>query len=781
MKDLIQTVNSALGRRAAGLPISELSSQVGWPSFSALAGKKSLLKTLTQFPSHFRIYNVEGTLVVQQVIPGATSCITTDEVCAWLAGAEGEFSQQRASSPAVHAINREVDLVVRAVTFLRKQWLRRRAVTFAELSTVISPHRKDSEETNCDQFLLSILYRYDVVMGINSVGDNYFITSEDQKVQLSLREEQALRALEAFRTTCMTTEELHKEAIQPFLMCCRKAVPETAAVLPIALLERWLQVERLSLEHEELARMISVSGGPYRVDEETCNIHLVDCIETEKTLDSPDVPFISSPKCPLTAGSISSDHFTFDSQLLRVLRAQHPDGLLHFVRNVVHAVFDVLLPHVSIPSGITFRKLQPRVRWGPLAVTLGSLISFVDAFDGLFFDVVRVASMSGGADTGDDAVFSVSAYQGPLGPHLLYARLIARLFPVDVDFPLGLMAESLSWGRWFAPMFGDLVSFLRSVGRQCRNGHLLARKGAAMTGCHNNSDIRLWELLVMVREAVSQHSLSNDSGGSAEYAILSSEELKNLLPNKMAANQGDRSLSDNKCDWNMVLAAARRFPLFFQLCDVEDDAPHRVRVAMPNAVLTEGTVRFVEEYVCPLLRQHRRATITELDERLGWSRGSFDDHPTGMRVTGYRASDCSLYGVLKRYVEGCQQPHIILVEQTPILPQLHDNIHVMPNDAAYMSPEDMLLEVNGLRPVCVEEGCFQLRPVGRPVSLFELVSEESELQAFPSTDGVMLTAREEKWPVMLTCESDEPDDWVRELSNGTGDILVWCGEGSCDR
>lgn len=771
--ELMQTVKASLVKQPTGIPISELSATVCWPAASAWIGEKSLTEALTQFPAHFNVVNVEGKLVVMHGhLTGPSDNVTAEEVSEWLAAGHSEGLQKPcvAASPSDLTFHRETDLVVRAVAFLRKRHFGNVPVTYGELCGALLPKNNGKNDGDSDT-LLNVLLRYDVLAADTAKGDSSINIQcglrDGDAIRLSVREDRALRALEAFRTTSRSAFQLYTEAIEPFLTCCRGAMRENGScVVPLTLLERWLQVERLSLQSKELLDILRSAEGPYRIDEELCNVVLTNHTAKGEVL----TPAFSLPATPPPPPPPAvSSRLTFEAQISRVLKTQRPDRLLHFVQTILHAVFDLILPHVSAPSGVPVRMLMRRIRWGSFVVTLGSLTSFVEAFDGLFFEVLSNAS-SHGEEKRDDVDLIVSAYKGPVSPWLLYARLIVRLFPADVDIPLGLIAEALSWSSRFAPMFGDLPSLLRRVGRQCRNGQLLAKVEMVRPVC-DQDDACLWELLAKIRREAHLHHLERSSGETGQYVLLSETELYAYLPNDV---KGERWNSTVKEEGARCLAtmAVHRLPHFFEWhVDNTDTTTRYVRVVLPFSTPPTGVVCFVEEYVCPLLRQHKQTTIAELDEQLGWSHGAFDAHPAGSQAAGGTPSATSLCGLLRRYVESMHSPKIILEPQETTLSPLHHHVHVMPNSAVYTSPEDMLLLLNGLR--ISNEGITRVLPTHKPVSLFELISQQLDLHQ-PFREGLTTLERGSRWNVMLACESDSMDDCLQELDNCTGDILVWC-------
>ncbi|RNF04949.1 hypothetical protein TraAM80_04802 [Trypanosoma rangeli] len=761
--ETLQSIQSLLVRRPAGISLSELSELISWSTVSSLLQKKSLLKMLMSFPSHFVVHSVHGTAMVQlQLRSSAKSAINAADVTVWVLGSRND------SVTTTATFLQEVDLVIRAVEFLRKRYLLARRVTYEDLREVLVP-AKDSDD---GEAFLDVLRRYDVVADFDAAEVVSWTSVHQRSVCLSPRESAALKAIETARKAKGKHCQLCAEAIKLFLFRCNEEVTAAEipdAFMPIAYLQRWLQSERLPLTQADLFKVLRECALPFAVDERAQCIRFRGGEMTGLTPadvplppEAPKAPTLSLPPPPLSPSMASVQKLTFDSQLARVLKGQQPDALLRFAEATIHAVFVVLLPLVSVPSGMRLQTLLRRVRWGSVAATLGVLPSFLEAFEGLFFDVLvdRSAHV-------EDTV--VAAFRGHVGPWLLYARLISRLFPSDVDIPLQIVAEGLSWGVWFAPRFGDLPTLLRRVGRSCRDGYLFAKK-QIVTGPLVKDDAVLWELLVSVRkqEDDQQQQQQHDGNGIPEaqqYVFLNPTDFCRYM-------RGTNETDNNSCGSWMQLAeaAVRRFPLFFQWYSASIDSTPLLRIALKCAFAPTGLVALVEEYVCPLLRQRpdRGISIAELDDRLGWSRGNFDTHPTGVSALGVAVSSASLYGVLQRYVEVEHSPRLLLLRDATKM-TAHDAVMVRPDTAIYRSPEDMLLEINGLEYMA--SGSGTLRPSNRPISLFELLAEEQELQGgeIPSTPS-----RPEEWCVSLLCDGNTATEWERELANGSGDVLVWC-------
>ncbi|KEG14581.1 hypothetical protein DQ04_00391030 [Trypanosoma grayi] len=755
--ETLGSMRACLARRPAGVVISELSTLVSWPLLSSFLRKRSLLKALSHFPFHFTVSSVQGVLVAhQQLNVALKGSITAEEASAWLLSNRNE---PNAAAPGVFL--QEVDVVIRAVTFLRKRHLRGISVMFDELRGVLlsSAGGNGSSSNSGGNEVLGVLRRYDVIAGLDTEEIISWAAVQRDTVQLSLRETRALRALEAFRKKTLVSHELYAEAIEPFLhRCSNEARAIDGDVLPITLLERWLQSERCLLKRADLLKVLRQFNKGFPLDEEELCIHLKGGSETLAPLIScsaPPPPVSPSQLAPTSVPRARYNYgLAFDSQLSRVLDAQQPDALHHFAQTTVYAVFELLMPVVSVPSGVRMQTLIRRVRWNCVAATLGTLSSFVEAFDGLFFDVFE-------ENLGDTEECVVTAYRGPVGAWMLYARLIARLFPPDEDMPLRLVAESLSWNLRFAPRFGDLPALLRCVGRCCRDGYVLAteRTIADTSTAAMYDDSVLWGLLDSVREHQQQ-----ESEGAAQlptHVLLKPMELRQYVMGVLGAD------TDSSDGMSLAETAVRRLPLFFQWHTAPSGPAALVRVVLPHAAATTGLVAFIEGYVCPLLRQHHGVSVEELDERLGWSCGCFDHHPAGVRVVKGVVSAASLFGVLWRYAEAVQQTRILL--RPSALPPDHP-VMVCPNTAVYRSPEDMLLEVNGLESVANSD--VLLRPSGRPISLFEVLAQERELCGDIS-DTSRCTGSEE-WHVSLQCGGSGPDEWEKELAEGRGDILVWC-------
>ncbi|RNF27010.1 uncharacterized protein Tco025E_00766 [Trypanosoma conorhini] len=775
--ETLQSIRSLLVRRPAGISLSELSTLISWSTLSSLLQKKSLLKTLTSFPSHFVVHSVQGVAVAQlQLGSTATSAINAAEVAAWVLGSRNE------SVTTATTFLQEVDLVIRAVVFLRKRHLLERRVTYEDLRAVLVP----AKDADAAEAFLDVLRRYDVVSGVGASGIPSWSSVQQQRVCLSQRESAALNAIETARKRKGSNYQLYSEAIKPFLFQCNAEVTAAGiadASMPILHLQRWLQSERLSLNQADLVKVLREVSLPFAVDEKAQCIRfsggkvsgLSPALvppprESSKTstlpsLTPPPPPPPPPPPSPPSASVVAAQKLTFDSQLARVLNGQQPDALLRFAEATIHAVFALLLPLVSAPSGMRLQTLLRRVRWGSVAATLGVLPSFLEAFEGLFFDVFVDSS-------GQVEGTVVAAYRGHVGSWLLYARLISRLFPSGVDIPLRIIAEGLSWGVWFAPRFGDLPTLLRRVGRSCRGGYLLAqRERETAAGPPAKDDAVLWELLENVRrregDKQQQQRQENNVVAEAQKYVL-------LHPTDFCQYLSGTNEADDKGDggWmQLAEVAVRRFPLFFQWSSAAADSTPLLRVALACAPVPNGVVELVEGYVCPLLRQRPGPgiSVAELDVRLGWSRGNFDTHPAGLAALGAAASGTSLYGVIKRYVEVEHPPRLLLLQEATQA-TAHDAARVRPNAAIYQSPEDMLLEVNGLEYAASERDTL-LRPSGKPISLFELLAEEQELQG--GEVGRTLP-RTEEWGVSLLCDGKTVAEWEKELTDGSGDVLVWC-------
>ncbi|EKF32882.1 hypothetical protein MOQ_003255 [Trypanosoma cruzi marinkellei] len=757
--ETLRSIRSCLVRRPAGISLDELSTLIAWSTLSSLLQKKSILKTLNSFPSNFVVNTVQGVTVAQlQLCLGETNTINATEARTWVLGRRNE------SSDTAVSFLQEVDFVVRSVLFLRKRHLLDKRVTFEDLHAVLLPEK----EMEATEVFLDVLRRYDVVTGFGAEGPVSWLSLQQERVCLSVRESVALKAIEAFRKRKGSKCQLYAEAISPFLSRCSEEAT-TAGIsdtsMPIAVLERWLQCDRLSLNRADLFEMLRECSSPFVMDEKGQSIYLgrgnVADLSQRALPPSPADPMTSTlppPPPPLPTTVTPLQKLTFDSRLSRVLKKQNPDALFRFAEATIHAVFGLIFPLVSVPSGVRLQNLLRRVRWGSVAGTLGALPSFLEAFDGLFFDMF--VDTSGQME---DVV--VTAYRGHVGAWLLYARLISRLFPTDVNIPLRLIAEGLSWGVWFAPRFGDLSTLLRRVGRSCREGYLLAKNESTVVPSAED-DAALWEILENVRreEKAEQQPHKGLTEVRPYLLVKPTCLIRYMRGNKEADGNGDDI-------WmHYAETAIRRFPLFFQWNTASQGATPLLRIALKSASAPDGLAALVEEYVCPLLRQRPQdgTSIAELDDRLGWSRGNFDTHPASSRVLGVVASGTSLYGILQRYVEAVDPPRILLQRGSTRATE-HESVMVRPNTCIYRSPEDMLLEVNGLEYMTNEDAT--LRPSGRPVSLFELLAEEQELQG---GENISSLPRTEEWHVSLQCNGEKATDWEEELANGRVDVLVWC-------
>ncbi|KAF8276173.1 hypothetical protein TcBrA4_0130650 [Trypanosoma cruzi] len=757
--ETLNSIRSCLVRRPAGISVDELSTHIAWSTISSLLQKKSILKTLNSFPSNFVVKTVQGVTVAQlQLCLGETNTINATEARTWVLGRRNE------SSDTTVSFLQEVDFVIRSVLFLRKRHLLEKRVTFEDLRAVLLPE-KDMEFTDA---FLEVLRRYDVVTGFEAEKPVSWLSLQQERVFLSSRESVALKAIEASRKRKGNKYQLYAEAISPFLSRCSEeatAAGISDASMPIALLERWLQSDRLLLNRADLFKMLRECSLPFVMDEKAQSIYLgrgkradlSQCAVPPSPVD-PMPSTLPPPPPPLPTPVTPLQKLTFDSQLSRALKGQHPDAVFRFAEATIHAVFGLILPLVSVPSGMRLQNLIRRVRWGSVAATLGVLPSFLEAFDGLFFDVFVDTS-------GQMEDMVVTAYRGHVGSWLLYARLISRLFPTDVNIPLRLVAEGLSWGVWFAPRFGDLPTLLRRVGRSCREGYLLAKNECTVVPSAED-DAALWEILENVRREEKDEQKTHKVLTEIRPYLLVKPTclIRYMCGNKETDSSGD--------DMWMRYAetAIRRFPLFFQWNTALQGATPLLRIALKSAPAPDGLAALVEEYVCPLLRQRPQdgTSIADLDDRLGWSRGNFDTHPASSRALGVVSSGTSLYGILQRYVEAVDPPRILLQRGSTRATE-HESVMVRPNTCIYRSPEDMLLEVNGLQYMTNENAT--LRPSGRPVSLFELLAEEQELQG---GENVPSLPRTEQWRVSLQCNGEKAAEWEVELANGRVDVLVWC-------
>ncbi|CCD21622.1 hypothetical protein, conserved, partial [Trypanosoma vivax Y486] len=343
--DLFRAVKSFLAQRPAGISVSDLSCLISWTAVSSVLEKRSILKTLLNFPAHFSIVNVNGIQVVHEQLnnPPPTNDITEAEVSAWL------FCGRSETGPVSSLLLQEMDLVVRAVTFLRKRHLKNVTVTFGELCAVLNPsdagaglgNSNRTEEEN----VLRVLWLYNIVKAPALAKDPVWHSVRRETVRLSEREVRAFRALESARTNSVHFPLLYREAIEPFLACCRKAVTgRSGATLPSSLLYRWMQADRLSLKQKDFDNFLKeadpslqFAGGALSLS--PLNGSADGVLTSRGGMDTSLAPQMSVPP-------VHREH-NFESQLHRVLKAQQLDALSHFAKTAIHAAFDVLLPQLS--------------------------------------------------------------------------------------------------------------------------------------------------------------------------------------------------------------------------------------------------------------------------------------------------------------------------------------------------------------------------------------------------------------------------------------------------
>lgn len=240
--------------------------------------------------------------------------------------------------------------------------------------------------------------------------------------------------------------------------------------------------------------------------------------------------------------------------------------LRQFTLHLVHAIFQDLLPALlrrahcggSPYQGVEVDTLRVQTRWDRRhGAQLGELKEVIEAFEFVFFRIEREVPRKGkeeahrsdgvkkakemtGKKEGSGAssvapstsstieccsVMRVFAYPSAPVPHVLYARVIARLFPsslglfknatrakmsrasshpfvsafssvgglgaasridpsfpssfllpqgaLPVTFPMAFIGEALAWGRLFAPLCGPLPRLLSHCGRKTDKAQLL--------------------------------------------------------------------------------------------------------------------------------------------------------------------------------------------------------------------------------------------------------------------------------------------------------------------
>lgn len=397
-------------------------------------------------------------------------------------------------------------------------------------------------------------------------------------------------------------------------------------------------------------------------------------------------PTVASPPPPPSSP-------TFDAVLAAARASGRVEILFHLAQAATRAIFSVLMPALSSSSGgggspssgRMLAHLAERARWGHRhALVLGSLESFVSAFEDVFFTLRRrqrwrlpspspttvtdavaatassdpsqwqqqhitttavrldESSVAAGWELDDGEVVAVSAYTGPVGPWLLYGRVVCCFFPPELPVPLGVMAEGLGWGHHYAGNFGDLPSCLAAVGRQVRHTVVLpllpqqqvegasALSRATATALVLEDDDRLfcqqasW-LLALHSLAVGAATDSTD--GTARLSLRdAAATLRRLSENansiEKCNNSRNGALNHHDDDDNdargCVAEAIRHFPLILHWdrsssssssneCSdqsaVTATAPY---VNMGDGFATQTTTAlvdsFVECYVCPLLR-----------------------------------------------------------------------------------------------------------------------------------------------------------------------------------
>lgn len=534
-------------------------------------------------------------------------------------------------------------------------------------------------------------------------------------------------------------------------------------------------------------------------------------------------------------------------------------------QTAMHAVFKVLLPMISATdSGRPLDVLADRAQWSTrYSSTLGSLSSFVAAFEDVFFSLrcrlPLYSTSADGEDGGGDAaatqpessaglvsvgsledeVAYVSAYTGPVGPWLLYGRVIARFFPPNRVVSLGVVAEALSWGLYFAPPFGDLPSLLAVVGRSVHQTAILPipdsntiteskedREAASMEEEHVH-----WLLTVNRLIGAQQRGCLSGDARSAEQ-----EEEVRIPVEALYASVGPTSLT--------VKDVARSFPLLFRLeragaasSESVADAASVVFVARRcvSSRVSDSVRRFVDTYVCPLLRVGVPYTVAALSEELRlrdmWCprqhpllrplwvncRGAEPSAPPTAFLMGllwvYTAAGDTQTGTSALWSDnrlgatavcrpGCHLSLTLSFRQREATddveggtPRTRAAVTVgatalVSVAGGYKSPQDHLLAVNGLSltaaPVSplarLSQPCL-LQPSVRPVSLFEMIAESEALIAAAAASADGRQAGEQRTGGAPHGEGDTVFSHeviivaVPSMGEEADDIVVWSREG----
>lgn len=530
-------------------------------------------------------------------------------------------------------------------------------------------------------------------------------------------------------------------------------------------------------------------------------------------------PSMAAPIGPAVAGAASLMGYRPFAEMLAAAQADpRPERLTNFVQSAMRVLFHAVVPHLRpCVSGRRFAYLSERLRWHRHGPTLGSLDSFLVAFEDVLFTIDRGLTEKGGGAAAavaveGDAVHSrrddtasallplsphtiISLHHGPVGPWLLYGRLISRLFPTHRSIPLGAMAESLSWGLFFTPRLGDLPSLLRRVGREVRAGVLLPLPDTTSrpAPCTVLSREAQW-WCVLTDMMAAREPLPEDPAGCVQFV---EDDLRRGL--EAAGRTAD--------DWLVLVRdMTSQSPLLFQW--THDDSL-QVRLRVPDTCC-DGAALLVETYIFPHLRQSVPITATDLQEYVQWGQvwspawrasglGTSDGTAMGLSMLAALWVNTSVQGTTLWQCNGALRHGSdgFITRHGPtasihVIPRTSDgNTVVLVSPAApWVGVQDQLLSLNGLRvlPRHAQEGdgpatagvdkcCLvqwastapTLLPSEKPVSLFEVVAEWRAL-----TDTAARNAAALKQPLKPSSEEVKTKvAWLPESDGGVGDIMVW--------